>query len=195
MNRALLVMLAACDTYAHHSTLNAPGNIDLGKPLPFENGDPKRIEAPAEPGSETLAIIAAPYIAGGVGRESPGRDGTGELGLELRIEHTTSDGRQLLARENWGVTTGLAFLQWGDGVRTIAPGAFYAELGYRFFASYWPLDIGLGPAFYVDGTDLGAQLTVRCAIAMLRTRYVANTGVEVLFGAELPLPFFFSTSR
>jgi hypothetical protein len=80
-------------------------------------------------------------------------------------------------------------------VRTIAPGAFYAELGYRFFASYWPLDVGLGPAFYVDGTDLGAQLTVRCAIAMLRTRYVANSGVEALFGVELPLPFFFSTSR
>jgi hypothetical protein len=195
MKRALLLLLAACDQYAHHATLNAPGNIDLDKPLAFENGDPKRIDTPAEPGSETLALIAAPYITGGIGREQPGRDGAGELGLELRIEHTKSAGRQLLAPENWGMTAGLAFVQWGDGIRTAAPGAFYAELGYRFFASTWPIDMGLGPAFYVDGTDFGGQLSVRCAIALLRARYVANTGAELFFGVELPFPFFFSRSR
>ena len=197
MTRALLVLvvLGACDHYAHRATLNAPGNIDLAQPMPFENGTPHKVAMPAEPGSETIAVIAAPYIAGGVGRESPGRDGAGEFGLELRVEHVKSEGRRLMAAENWSATAGLAFLQWGDGTRTVAPGAFYAELGYRFFAKTWPLDFGLGPALYVEGTDPGVQLSVRCAVALLRARYVANTGAEVFFGVELPVPFFFSWSR
>ena len=197
MTRALLVLvvLGGCKTYAHTSMVNAPGNVDLARPIAFENGDPSRFEPGTEPGSKTLAIIPAPYIAGGVGRHRPGRDGAGEVGLEIRIEHTTSDKQALLAPENWGVTAGFAFFQWGDGVPTIAPGAFYAELSYRFIAKVWPIDIGLGPALYVDDSSVGGQLTARCAFAMLRTRYVANSGAELLFGIEVPVPLFFSGSR
>lgn len=191
----LVALLAACDTYAHRSTLNAPGNVDLSQPLPRENGDPKRIELAKEPGSETIALFAAPYLAGGVGRYNSGNQGSGELGLELHVERTQSDGRALLAPENWSITAGLAFAQFGTGHRTVAPGAFYAELGYRFFASSWPIEVGLGPALYVDDTDVGGQLSVRCAIAMVRARYLAKSGGEVLFGIEVPVPFFFSWSR
>jgi hypothetical protein len=189
-----VVALGACDTYAHRSLLNAPGNVDLSQPLPRENGDPKRIELPEEPGSETIALVAAPYIVGGTGRYNSNQ-GSGEVGLELHVERTQSDGRSLLAPENWSVTAGLAFAQWGSGHRTVAPGAFYAELGYRFFASYWPIEVGLGPALYVDDTDAGGQLSVRCMIAMVRARYLAKSGGEVLFGIEVPVPFFFSWSR
>lgn len=196
MNRLVLaVALAACDTYAHRSMVNAPGDVDLGKPLANENGDPKRIETPAEPGSETIALIAAPYVAGGVGRYEPGHDGAGEVGLEMRVEHVASKGRALMTAENWGATAGFAIAQWGSGVRTVAPGAFYGELSYRFLAKVWPIDIGVGPVLYVDDSSFGAQLSVRVAVALLRTRYVANTGAEVFFGAEVPIPFFFSWSR
>ncbi len=187
----VLVAVTACERYAHRTTLDAPGNVDLSQPMPLENGDPKRVEQPAEPGSETLAVIAAPYFAGGAVRSGGGA----EAGLELRVEKTTSTGRRLMAPENWGITAGLAFAQWGDTMRTVAPGAFYGEVGYRFFASYWPIDVGIGPMLYVDDTAVGGQLTARCAIALLRARYVANTGAELLFGVEVPIPFFFSTSR
>lgn len=196
MRLAVIVLaLAACTDYAHHSTLNAPGVVDLATPPPLENGDPDKVELPGEPGATTIAIIPAPYVGGGIGRYEPGQSGAGEVGLDIRVERTTSDGRALLAPENWGVTFGFAFAQWGDGVRTIAPGAFSAELNYRFLAKVWPIDVGLGPAVYVDDTAVGGQLSVRCAIALLRTRYVANTGGELIFGLQIPIPFFFSWSR
>ncbi|NVB85029.1 MAG: hypothetical protein HOV81_42070 [Kofleriaceae bacterium] len=198
MTRALvcLLALAACNDYAHRSTLNAPGTIDLSTPPAIENGDPSKIELPGEPGATTIAVIPAPYVGGGIGRFNPGNDGSGEVGMDIRVERTSNrGGRNLLAAENWGVTFGFAFAQWGDGVRTVAPGAFSAELNYRFLASAWPIDVGMGPAVYVDDTAVGGQLSVRCAVALLRARYVANTGGELIFGLQIPIPFFFSWSR
>ncbi len=191
----VLGSLAACSDYAHRSTLNAPGVVDLATPPPIENGNPDTYELPGEPGSTTVAVIPAPYIAGGVGRYDVADSGAGEVGLDIRIERTRSVGRELIARENWGLTFGFAFLQWGDGVRTIAPGAFSAELDYRFLAKVWPIDVGIGPAVYVDDTAVGGQLSVRCAVALLRARYVANTGAEMIVGLQIPIPFFFSWSR
>lgn len=189
----LVLALAACTDYAHLSTLNAPGTVDLATPPAIENGDPDKVELPGEPGATTLAIIPAPYVGGGIGRGEGGQNGAGEAGLDIRIERA-SDGRALMVPENSGLTFGFAFLQWG-GERTIAPGAFSAELDYRFLAKVWPIDVGLGPAVYVDDTAVGAQLSVRCAVALLRARYVANTGGELIFGLQIPIPFFFSWSR
>jgi hypothetical protein len=193
MRRALvLVALAACTDYAQLSLKNAPGNVDLGQPLPHENGDPARIEAPADPGSDNVAAIAAPYILGGLGRYSS-PSGSGEVGLELRFERASN---ALLQARNWSLTAGMAFVQWGDN-RYAAPGAFYGEFGYRFIAGdTLPIEIAGGPLLYVDDSSAGAQLTFRMlGIMMLRSRYVANTGYEVMGGIEIPIPFFFGWSK
>lgn len=186
---------AACTDYAQRSTLNAPGMVALDTPPAIENGDPNKFEPPGEPGVTTLAIIPAPYVGGGIGRYNPGNEGTGEVGIDIRFERSVvGEGRRdLLLPENWGVTFGFAFAQWG--ARTVAPGAFSAELNYRFLANVWPIDVGIGPAVYVDDTAIGGQLSVRCAIALLRARYVANSGAEMIFGVQIPIPFFFSWSR
>ena len=192
--KRLLVLLAACTDYAHVTLHDGPGNVDLAAPLPHENGAPDRVELPADPGTDTVTIFAAPYIVGGIGRYRPDTGGSGEVGLEFRVERYRSTLSRPLAPDAWAITAGFAFAQWGDGVRTVAPGAFYAELNYRFLAKMWPIDVGIGPAYYVDHA-LGGQLTARIAIAMVRARYVANTGAELFVGAELPIPFFFGGSR
>jgi hypothetical protein len=116
--------------------------------------------------------------------------------MDIRVERTANrGGGASLAAENWGVMLGVAVAPWAEGVRSVVPGAFSAELNYRFLASVWPIDVGIGPAVYVDDTAVGGQLSVRCALALLRARYVANTGGELLFGLQLPIPFFFSWSR
>lgn len=187
-----IVALAACTEYAHVSPRNAPGNVDLAQPVAHENGDPARYEPPVSPGMRAVALLAAPYVLGGNGRY----DTAGEAGLEFRVER--SDGDYMRA-ENWGIGAGVAFAQWGDGhTRTIAPGAFYAEASYRVLPrSLTPFtwDFAAGPLVYVDDSSVGVQATLRVLIGMFRVRYVANTGWEVLGGAEIPIPFLFGWSR
>jgi hypothetical protein len=192
MRALALVALAACTDYAQLSLKNAPGNVDLGHPLPHENGDPERFEPPEDPGMSAVAAVIAPYILGGAGRYASSEP-TGEAGFEVRVEHA-AHGR--IEANNWGITTGMAFAQWAQGTRTVLPGAFYAELGYRHvFGNGVPLDVALGPALYVDDSAIGAQMTLRWYVFMFRTRYVANTGFEAFGGAEIPVPFFFERSN
>ena len=192
--RAIVVLatLAGCEAYVTHSRHNAPGIVDLGVPLAHENGDPRRFESPADPGYESLSIWTNPYYLWGHGR----RDASGasrEAGLELRVEHAETG---LLDRDSFGVTAGFGFAQWGDGRTTDATGAFYAELDRRLtLGDVWALDIGLGPALYVQQHEAGAQLSVRIPLGLLRVRYMATSGIEVMAGFELPFPFFFSRSK
>lgn len=139
-------------------------------------------------------IAPAVYGMADIGRYMPDRDGSGELGLEVRVEQIKRDDREVISARAWGVTAGIGLVQWGQGTRTIVPGAFYGELSYRS-VKYWPLELGVGPAYYIDDPAAGAQLTVRCAVMMVRARYVANTGAEIFLGGEIPIPLFLSWSQ
>ncbi len=192
MKAAVLLVLAGCADSAHVSLRNAPGSIDLATPIAHENGDPARYEPPKDPGADTTVLFAIPYVVGGAGRFRPGSDGSGELGFEMRAEQSRHG---LLDPEAWAITAGMAFVQWGDAVRTVAPGAFYAEVDRRWLAKVWPIDVGVGPLLYVDDSSVGVQATLRVAVVMIRARYVANTGAEWFVGGEIPIPFFFGQSR
>ena len=189
----VVALVTGCMEYAHRSMVNAPGVAELATPLPHENGDPERFEPASDPGAQYLVLFAMPYIAGGRGRYS-GSTGSREGGIELRFEHATEGG--FVDPASFAVTAGFGFAQWGDGRRTTAPGAFYAELDYRFVAhGSIPLDVGIGPAYYVDDSATGGQITLRIPTLFLRTRYMQQTGTEVMVGFELPFAFLFGRSR
>jgi hypothetical protein len=193
MKLALLIVLTGCIDYAHTTMHSAPPNIDLATPLPHENGDPARNDHAFLPtGSTNVALIVAPYVLAGVGRAAHAGP-AGETGVELRYEQT-HDGP--MAFENWGITGGIAISQFSNHGPTSTPGALYLEGGYRFLAvEPFPFDVSAGPLVYVDNHSVGAQLTVRWALFMVRSRYVANTGFELFGGAEIPIPFFFGWSQ
>jgi len=188
---AILVMLAGCTTYAQRARHNAPGLSDLSTPLPRETGDPDRFEAARDPGSETYMIALGPYVLGGLGRDGGG----GEVGTELRFEHHTDDKQGLVAGSSVAITAGFGIAQWFER-SSVVPGAFYGELNYRgWVGDKVPLDLGLGPAIYPGEPNVGAQITLRSLGSMLRTRYMSATGLEIMFGYEMPIPFFFQRSR
>ena len=68
-----------------------------------------------------------------------------------------------------------------------------------------PFDVALGAAVYPGvslaatgehyDASIGGQLSVRIPLALLRFRYMTETGFEVMAGYELPFPFFFGRSR
>src|SRR5262249_6437662 len=118
-----------------------------------------------------------------------------EPGLELRFEHHDSAAREPFGSTALAVTAGWGFAQLADKQPAIL-GPFFAELSYRF-PSYKnaPTDIGIGPAFYAEGRELGAQLTLRLLILELRGRYMAEHGLEVFMAYTLPIPFMFGRSR
>jgi len=189
--RALVLAgaLGACTDYAQVSLHDGPGNVDLGQPILHENGDPARYDPPTDPGAHHIALIAAPHILGGLGRHGA----VNEPGLEFRFERSDEGP---MAGENWGIGAGMAFAQFGDTTRTVAPGAFYAEVSYRvLIKNALPLDVSAGPVVYVDDASLGGQLTLRFLVFMFRSRYVANTGFEALGGLEIPIPFLFGWSK
>jgi hypothetical protein len=189
----LLVACSACVDYAQVSRRNAPGNVELSQPPPHENGDPARYDPPSDPGSENVVLFVAPYLIGGLGRDENAPSGVGEAGLEFRYERA---GDSRMADSTWGIGAGAAFAQWGEHTRTVAPGAFYGEFSYRFVTSdFVPIDLAAGPLYYVDNSSFGGQFTARFFCFMLRSRYVANTGFELLGGAEIPIPFFFGWSK
>jgi len=190
----VLLVTTGCVEYAHTAKHNAPPNIDLTQPLPHENGDPARNDHAYLPtGTTNFVLIAAPYVLGGVGRATHAGP-AGETGVELRYEQTHDGPMEL---ENWGITGGIAVSQWTAHGPTSTPGALYLEGGYRFLAvAPFPFDVSAGPLVYVDNAhSVGAQLTARWLVFMVRTRYVANTGFELFGGAELPIPFFFGWSQ
>ena len=191
MRTLLILALAGCEEYATHSVHNAPGVVDLHAPLPHENGDPLRFEPASDPGFETLSIWTNPYFLWGRGRERAS-GASREAGLEIHVEHA-ADSR--LDMSTFGVTAGVGFAQWGPG-RTTAVGAFYVELEHRFaLGEAWFASVGLGPALYTQGAEAGGQLSVRVPLGLLRVRYMARSGIEVMAGLELPIPFFFSRSK
>jgi hypothetical protein len=192
MSRVLAILaLAGCNDYATHSVKNAPGVIDLGTPLPHENGDPQRFEEAAAPGFETLSIWTNPYWVWGHGRYDA-NGASREAGLEVHVEHADSGP---LDASSFGITAGLGFAQWGSGRTTDAVGAFYAELDHRLPGDQAFITVGLGPALYVQNREAGAQLSLRIPLGLFRVRYMATSGIEVMAGFELPFPFFFSRSK
>ena len=188
----VLLALTGCVDHATHSLHNAPGTTVLAVPMPHENGDPKRFEEAQDPGFETLSIWTNPYYLWGRGR-LPAAGASREAGLEIHVEHA-NEGR--LESSSFGVTAGFGFAQWGPGRTTDAVGAFYAELDHRFLlGEEFPADIGLGPVLYAQQPEAGAQLSFRIPLGLLRVRYMATSGIEVMAGFELPFPFFFSRSK
>ena len=193
MRRLLLLALAGCEAYAARSLHNAPGVVDLGTPLPHENGDPQRFEPAGDPGRETLSIWTNPYFLWGRGRYRA-NDASREAGLEIHVEHAAEG---LLVPTAFGFTAGFGFALWGPGRATDAVGAFYGEVDFHTLLGpdSWPIDIGLGPVLYSQQPEAGGQLSLRLPLGLLRVRYMARSGIEVMAGFEVPIPFFFSRSR
>ncbi len=184
------LLVTGCVDYAHVAIHDAPANIELAEPIPFENGAPAKPNPVLETGSTSVAIVAAPYALAGLGRDRGTM--TVESGVELRYEQAHDAPMEL---ENWGITAGIAINQ-SSATSSKTPGALYLEGGYRFMAlGPLPFDVSAGPVVYVDNHNVGGQLTARWLIFMIRTRYVANTGWEAFTGAEIPIPFLFGRSR
>lgn len=192
--------LAGCSEYARVTMKNAPGAIDLSKPIEHENGDPKKLEPATDPGTRTVTVFATPSLMIGAGRQPlPAREAAYEPGLELRFErHVAAPGARdsgLLASRAFAITAGVGFAQVVKYRSTIA-GPLFAELNYRFPS--WnkaPTDIGIGPVVYPSEVDVGGQLTVRLALVAVRARYLADGGFEIWGGFQIPIPFFFQSSR
>ena len=69
-------------------------------------------------------------------------------------------------------------------------------MSYRFPSwNKLPTEVGIGPVVYPSELDAGGQLTVRFTLLAARVRYLADSGVEVWGGFQLPIPFFFGRSR
>jgi len=188
----VVLALAGCLDSAHLTRHNAPGHVDLSTPLAHENGDPKRVERAEEPGTTRSLAVLAPYFLWGHGR----LDASGasrEVGTELRFEAYSRDGeRAYVTASAWAATLGYGFAQYGDGRRTDAPGAIYGELSHRgpVGDSEFVMDVGLGPTYDLDARELGGQVTLRIPFVMVRTRYVAHDGIQVMAGFEVPLSIF-----
>jgi len=186
----VVLALAGCLDGAHLTRHNAPGHVDLSAPLAHENGDPKRVEQAEEPGTTRALAILAPYFLWGHGRLDSS-EASREVGMELRFEaYSRERERAYVTASAWAATIGYGFAQYGDGRRTDFPGAIYGELGHRGSSGEFPMDVGLGPTYDLDARHLGGQLTVRIPFVMVRTRYVANDGLQVMAGFEVPLSFF-----
>lgn len=192
---AIVAALASgCVEYAHTSWHNAPGNTDVRTPMPHENGDPKRYEDAADPGTQTFTVIALPSAFVGTGRFDDGH-AAGEFGVELRFEyHRGSDGVPF-AERTFAITAGPPMLQTSDSRGSLL-GATFVEANYRFLlGNSWPLDIGAGPALYASDREVGAQLTVRLPILAVRGRYMQHDGFELWAGLQIPIPFLFERSQ
>jgi hypothetical protein len=198
-----VVAAAGCTQYAHRSMHNAPGVVDLSTPNAPENGAPERVAQPTDPGTDTVVVAVMPTILVGVGRLDTAK-AAGEAGVELRFERTIDDGHALLHARAFAITAGAGLAQFSENRPTMF-GAIYGELSYRSSLGFLPVDVGAGPAFYAGvsipstgqqlGPELGAQLTVRIPLLLVRARYMATSGAEIWFGYEIPFPMFFGRSR
>jgi hypothetical protein len=194
---ALGVVAAGCDSYAHVSRVNAPGNVpDLDAPVEHENGDPRRPQPVDITGATEDMLWVVPYQAWGRGRN--GHDAT-ETGVELRYEHHTLEyaGDSALDKPTWIVSAGTAIEQTSTNHPTLAPGALFAELGVRAFSGeVGPVEIGAGPVVYLDDHAVGAQVTARLWMLIpVRFRYTDHGGFEVMAGLQIPVAFVFGSSR
>lgn len=208
MKRTALVLvvvgaLAGCTTYAHRSMHNAPGVTDLSTPPAREVGDPSAYTPPEQPGSETIAVWAMPNVVLGSGRLDVGQVVT-ELGMSFRVERVVDANGALLHKSAFAITAGVGLAQFYETRPTIF-GATFVELNYRNLIKVIPFDVALGAAVYPGvslaatgehyDASIGGQLSVRIPLALLRFRYMTETGFEVMAGYELPFPFFFGRSR
>lgn len=167
---------------------NAVGEIELNEPMPFENGAPARFVEASRPDYDTVLMLGMPYFLWGHGREHASI-ASRETGIDLHFEHTES-GRN--DEQNWGITASLAIGQWGPGRGTDVLGPLALELDYRWTV----LDVGVGPAVYTERAEVGVQGSIRLPFGLLRARYMATSGIEVLAGFELPLfPVIYTRSR
>lgn len=189
-----LLVVAGCTKYAQVATTNAPGDVDLAKPLPHENGAPDRFEKPADPGNEALVVFAIPTFVFGTGRE-PSSSAVSELGLELRFERHDSD--RAWHAPHLAATLGAGFVQLYEGSTGTHAGALYGELDVRFPTAWGvlPVDVGVGPAVYPDTGELGGQISIRAPLMAAHARYMQDNGFEFWVGYQLPIPFIFGRSK
>jgi hypothetical protein len=199
----LLAGLAGCTQYAHRSMHNAPPIVNLDEPPRNERGDPAAFTPGEQPGTETIAVFATPSILLGSGRFDNGKMAT-EPGIAFRFERLVDQGAAYLEPRAFAITLGTGLAQVTEDRPTIF-GALYAELNYRFVVKVIPFDIGVGPALYPSASsqatnehydpDVGGQISLRIMILQIRARYMAETGLEVMAGYSIPIPFFFRRSR
>ena len=195
MKRIVVLALVACgcQSYAHRSRHNAPGIVDLDTPPPREVGSATAFVPPAQPGSETIVVFVMPNFVIGNGRRNLSSQAAYELGVSFRVERTVDDGAALLHKSAFAITAGVGLAQFYETRPTLF-GATFVELNYRNLIKVIPFDVGVGAAIY-PGADVGAQLSVRFPGLLVRGRYFAEGGFELMAGYEIPIPFFFGRSR
>jgi hypothetical protein len=196
MKVLVLIALAGCYDYSHMARRNAPGTVDLSKPLDHENGDPARFERAGDPGGNLVAVIPTPYMLWGHGRLDASSSSV-ETGLHIRIERAVNEESSgWIDRNAWALTAGFAIAQGGDGRRDDVPGAFSLEINRRQFLDEIPADLGAGPAIYLSDREVGVQVSLRiAAIFALQTRFLPRSGTEIMAGFEVPIPLLFGWSR
>jgi hypothetical protein len=188
----LLACVASCTEYARVARHNAPGMSDVSTPPEREDGTDTLYIPPGEPGEHSVNLIVAPYFSGGLGRDGAG----GELGADVMIERSSSRYFGGFGEKAWGAAIGVGVTTFADdttgyGTDWRVPGALSLE-GYRRWLVF---TVGGGAVAYPDEGEFGGQITGRAGIAMLRFRYVSDSGFEAMLGIVAPVPFLFGWSR
>lgn len=197
----LLVLLAGCPGFRHHSPRNAMGNIDVDQPTPGERGDPKQYEGASDPGENQLGIMPGFWFMPGAGRVPHPEDATLELGGQVTFafgerDHTGPKGEIGFPLNSWGGTVGWAFVQiMPDQVGETQ--TIRGPVSLEVTRIWYLVAASAGICFYPTpgNMDVGGQITLQAAIFALRMRYVQDSGFEIFGGYEIALPASITWSR
>lgn len=191
-----LVACAACPNLVVRSPRNAPGHVDLTKPMAHETGDPAAFEAPTDPGEYRAMVLPGGYAGFGEGR----RWAATELGVQLRFTFAESFDRSSTHDEfpyvwsAWGASFGwgIAQLANDDTMPTTAIGGpMFAEVN----RSWNVCGVGAGVAVYPRDPEVGPQLSAWAGPIAVRARYLVDSGFEIFAGYQLELPSVWTWSR
>lgn len=207
---AALLLVAGCNAggLRHHSTRNAPGNVDaLEAPMPGERGDPAAYVEPIDPGEHQLGVAPGAWMHFGAGRNpAPGIDDANiEFGLQVQLafgerDETADRGAIGFPLDSWGATLGWAIVQTnGEDPATIGPVFVEAARTWYLFQASAGVAVYPTPEQSTtgqhDGVDVGGQVTLTAAIFSVRLRYVQDSGWEGFAGYQVMLPSSITWSR
>jgi hypothetical protein len=210
---AIMAVLAGCGPgLKHHSSHNAPGNVDIDAPPARQTAEPDTYEVPVDPGENALGIAPGGSIQFGAGRLT-GDTMAMEFALQLHLSYSkrgSSRGRGAVGYgwDNWGATVGWAFVQNTEdedpetysGSDTYM-GPIYAEVTRQWYA----LAASAGVAIYptpgssangrAEGVDAGAQISLMCEPFGVRARFVQDSGFEIFAGYQFEIPYAVTWSQ